>query len=526
VLTNLRHIRKKADHAPERVRDGLTPPPVPFIADPEGERRSLPLDFGIEFVAPAYEETTPVAEAATSVSSRPKPTPRISIVIAIIVFCGASLLVVIDRARFPQAHSFRIGLALFICLVVLAHRYAADIDGRGTTSVAVVPMIGAALLFNAYGVAAVTVAFAVVAKLKAHSPIHRMLFNFGCMLLADGAAVLIFREMVHGPLAQARYVQMLVPGFLAGLTFYLVNHLLICLIRSMAERRRALDIWSEDYRWLWPHYVMAGLLGMTLSVTYEVMGAAVTIVMASPVALMHLAITQFIRRTTGYVNELRRLNRQLSDSYESTLQALSRALDTRDAETEEHSQRVRRYTELIGRRFGLPEGEIAHLSRGALLHDIGKIGVPDAILLKPAQLTADEVEAMRKHPVIGHAMIAHIPFLTRAADIVLHHHESFDGSGYPGRLAGEEIPLGARIFAVVDTFDAMTSDRPYRRALSFEDAFAEIQRERGRQFDPRIVDTLLSLSVEELIECRDGISLGLSREPRRESTWSPSVATA
>ena len=258
VLTNLRHIRKKADHAPERVRDGLTPPPVPFIADPEGERRSLPLDFGIEFVAPAYEETTPVAEAATSVSSRPKPTPRISIVIAIIVFCGASLLVVIDRARFPQAHSFRIGLALFICLVVLAHRYAADIDGRGTTSVAVVPMIGASLLFNGPGIAVAAAVFALVAKFKAHSPIHRMLFNFGCMLLADGAAVLIFREMVHGPLAQARYVQMLVPGFLAGLTFYLVNHLLICLIRSMAERRRALDIWSEDYRWLWPHYVMAG----------------------------------------------------------------------------------------------------------------------------------------------------------------------------------------------------------------------------------------------------------------------------
>ncbi len=526
VLTNLRHIRKKADHAPERVRDGLTPPPVPFIADPEGERRSLPIDTGIDLVAAVYEESVPEEEAAKSASSRPNPTPAMLVVIGSIVVVGLGSTLAISSLDYPRAHQPWIGLTIFAMLVFLAHRYAADIDGRGTTSVAVVPMIGASLLFNGPGIAVAAAVFALVAMFKAHSPIHRMLFNFGCMLLADGAAVLIFREMVHGPLAQARYVQMLVPGFLAGLTFYLVNHLLICLIRSMAERRRALDIWSEDYRWLWPHYVMAGLLGMTLSVTYEVMGAAVTIVMASPVALMHLAITQFIRRTTGYVNELRRLNRQLSDSYESTLQALSRALDTRDAETEEHSQRVRRYTELIGRRFGLPEGEIAHLSRGALLHDIGKIGVPDAILLKPAQLTADEVEAMRKHPVIGHAMIAHIPFLTRAADIVLHHHESFDGSGYPGRLAGEEIPLGARIFAVVDTFDAMTSDRPYRRALSFEDAFAEIQRERGRQFDPRIVDTLLSLSVEELIECRDGISLGLSREPRRESTWSPSVATA
>ncbi len=526
-LTNIRHVGARADRMLES--SGGAPNSPPAVVAPgryAADRSPLPIDTGIDLVASVYEEPVPEEEAATSASSRPKPTPIMLVVIGSIVVLGLGSTLAIARLNLPRAHHPWIGLALFAALVLFAHRYAADIDGRGTTSVSVVPQIGAALLFNAPGIAVAAAIFALVAMFKAHSPIHRMLFNFGCMLLAEGAALICFRVMVHGPLSETSYVRMLAPGLLAGLTFYLVNHLLICLIRSMAERRKALDIWSEDYRWLCPHYLMAGLLGTTLGITYEVLGVLVTIVMASPVALMHLAITQFIQRTTGYVNELRRLNRQLSDSYESTLQALSRALDTRDAETEEHSQRVRRYTELIGRRFGLPEEEIAHLSRGALLHDIGKIGVPDAILLKPAQLTEEEVEAMRKHPVIGHAMITHIPFLTHAAEIVLHHHESFDGSGYPKGLAGEQIPLGARIFAVVDTLDAMTSDRPYRRALSFEEALAEIQHESGRQFDPHIVDTILALSVEELIRCRDDIVLQTARNPHPQTSLSPSVASA
>jgi hypothetical protein len=478
--------------------------------------------FGNLFAEPASGIQPPVEASAKP----PKPTPQISIFIACIVALGILLSISIEGRHFPPAHTPWIGLALFVGLVVLAHRYAADVDGRGTTSVAVVPMIAGALLFNGLGIVAVATAFSLVAKLKAHSPIHRMLFNFGCMLLATGSAALAFRLFIHGSLALTSYDRMLIPGILSGLVFYLVNHLFLCLIRSLAEHRSSLEIWREDYRWLWPHYAAAGLLGATLGVTYEVMGWVVTIVMASPVALMHLAITQFIRRTTGYVDELRRLNRQLSDSYESTLQALSRALDTRDAETEEHSQRVKRYTELIGRRFGLPDEEIAHLCRGAMLHDIGKIGVPDAILLKPAPLSASEIEAMRKHPTIGYTMIAHIPFLAKAAEIVLYHHESYDGTGYPSRLAGEEIPLGARIFAVVDTLDAMTSDRPYRKAVTFEEALAEIQRERGRQFDPVIVDSLLAVSISELVRCRDDARWETAPDEQLQSAPSLSAAPA
>ena len=496
----------KRHRASKDALDGLIPTAdVAATHDPISLPLEDPFDLDLGFFAdgdvqPGQETET----AAETREARSKTSVRVLVFIGFVVMTGILLALVVNEQHFPEAHSPWVGLVIFVGLVVLAHRYAADLNGLGTTSVAVVPMIAAALLFNAPGIVAASAAFAVVAKIKASSPIHRMLFNFGCMLLATGGTVLIFRSMVHGTVQHHAFEQILVPGIVGGLVFYAVNHVLLCLVRALAEQRSSVEIWREDYRWLWPHYAVAGLLGMTLGLSYELMGTAATIVMASPVALMHLAITQFIQRTNGYVNELRRLNRQLSDSYESTLQALSRALDTRDAETEEHSQRVRRYTELIGRRIGLDDEEIAHLSRGALLHDIGKIGVPDAILLKPKGLTAAEVEAMRKHPMIGYTMIAHIPFLAAAAEIVLHHHESYDGSGYPGGLARDQIPLGARIFAVVDTLDAMTSDRPYRNALSFDEAFAEIKRERGRQFDPEIVDALLSVTISELIRCRDG----------------------
>jgi HD-GYP domain-containing protein (c-di-GMP phosphodiesterase class II) len=159
---------------------------------------------------------------------------------------------------------------------------------------------------------------------------------------------------------------------------------------------------------------------------------------------------------------------------------------------------VRRYSQLIARHYGLSEEEIEHLSRGALLHDIGKIGVPDAILLKKGRLTPEETEQMRRHPTIGFTMIAHIPFLAKAAEVVLHHHEAFDGSGYPSGLGGHRIPLGARIFTVVDALDAMTSNRPYRAALPFEEALEEIRRCSGSQFDPHIVDVLTSIPLDEL----------------------------
>jgi putative nucleotidyltransferase with HDIG domain len=183
----------------------------------------------------------------------------------------------------------------------------------------------------------------------------------------------------------------------------------------------------------------------------------------------------------------------LERSYGMTLEALGGALDLKDAETEGHSRRVTVFTIAIARAMGLSKDQIDVIARGAFLHDIGKMAIPDAILRKPGKLTPDEIKIMQEHCYHGYQILKKIPFLTEAAEIVYAHQEHFDGTGYPRQLKGEEIPLGARLFAVADTLDAMTMDRPYRKAQSLAAAREEINRWSGRQFDPEVVKVFLSL---------------------------------
>jgi response regulator RpfG family c-di-GMP phosphodiesterase len=198
--------------------------------------------------------------------------------------------------------------------------------------------------------------------------------------------------------------------------------------------------------------------------------------------------------------ELSRALRELEATYSQTLWSLVAALDAREHETSDHSQRVVRYSLAVARRLGLPERDLPDLGRGALLHDIGKIGVPDAILLKAGKLSEQEWAEMKRHPQIGYDILRSIHFLEPSAQLVLTHQERFDGGGYPHGLAGDTIPIAARIFAIADTFDALTSDRPYRRAVSCEAARAEIARCSGTQFDPRCANAFLSFSSDELAE--------------------------
>jgi putative nucleotidyltransferase with HDIG domain len=184
---------------------------------------------------------------------------------------------------------------------------------------------------------------------------------------------------------------------------------------------------------------------------------------------------------------------EIEKSYDILLEALGDALDLKDNETEFHSRRVTAFTIAIASKMGLPKEEIKVIARGAFLHDIGKIAIPDEILNKPGKLTDDEMAIMREHAYSGYKMLSKIPFLAQAAEIVHAHQERYDGTGYPSGLKGDQIPLGARIFSIADTLDAMTMDRPYRPAQSFDAARKEIERWSGRQFDPRIVKVFLEM---------------------------------
>jgi response regulator RpfG family c-di-GMP phosphodiesterase len=243
--------------------------------------------------------------------------------------------------------------------------------------------------------------------------------------------------------------------------------------------------------------------------------------------MVTLAVERALRKRQGVLAakmaafdqslELQRFGDRLQEASQEALEMLVAVLDARERETMCHSKRVSEFAVHLGQVMHLSENEIETLRRAALLHDVGKVGIPDAILGKPCDLTEAERDEMRRHPEIGYRILQAVASLHPAAEIVLAHHANFDGSGYPVTWAGERIPLGARIFSVVDCFDAMTSDRPYRSALSGEEARREIVRCSGTQFDPGVVAAFASveLRVWDEIRARVGADVRSESSPAR-----------
>jgi putative nucleotidyltransferase with HDIG domain len=211
------------------------------------------------------------------------------------------------------------------------------------------------------------------------------------------------------------------------------------------------------------------------------------------------ALGQLARTFDQMAEALQEREAELTLAYDTTLEGWARALELRDLETEGHTQRVTELAIRLARAMGVPEAELVHMRRGALLHDIGKMGIPDSILLKPGKLTDEEWQIMRRHPVYVFEMLLPIRYLRPALDIPYCHHEKWDGTGYPRGLRGEEIPLAARIFAVADVWDALRSDRPYRKAWSDEKALKYIREQAGKHFDPRVVEVFLQMLAEAKI---------------------------
>ncbi len=219
------------------------------------------------------------------------------------------------------------------------------------------------------------------------------------------------------------------------------------------------------------------------------------------------------RQLERYAADLREVFKQerhraqeLRESYRATVQALSNAVEARDSYTGKHAERVTAYGIALARATGLDTDLTPGIEFGFLLHDVGKVAVPDAILFKPGALDDAEFALIAQHPVVGSEILKHVDFLGEGKLVVRHHHERWDGSGYPDRLSGDEIPLAARVFAVADALDALTTDRPYRRGTRFARAREEIREHSGSQFDPEVVAALDTISDERLAALRDGVA--------------------
>jgi response regulator RpfG family c-di-GMP phosphodiesterase len=257
---------------------------------------------------------------------------------------------------------------------------------------------------------------------------------------------------------------------------------------------------AEDFR-VALQAVNAGEVYRIISKPWHQQELLATVTQASEAARLRREnerLTSEVQRQNVQLREMNgRLEEMVRARTQALLEGLIAALDYRDAETQWHSRRVSLYARRLAEQMGLQEPELTVIEHGALLHDIGKIGVRDRVLLKPGPLTADEWTEMRRHPELGWSLLQRVDYLRPASAIVLQHQEKWDGTGYPAALRGEDIVVGARIFHVVDTLDAITSDRPYRKSRPFDDARAEIVRCGGTQFDPRIVEAFLAVPPED-----------------------------
>jgi putative nucleotidyltransferase with HDIG domain len=257
---------------------------------------------------------------------------------------------------------------------------------------------------------------------------------------------------------------------------------------------------AEDFR-VALQAVNAGEVFRIISKPWHQQELLATVQQAAEAARLRLEnerLTAEVQRQNGQLREINsRLEEMVRHRTQALLEGLIAALDYRDAETQWHSRRVSLYARRLAESLGMTEPDLTVIEHGALLHDIGKIGVRDRVLLKPGPLTNDEWSEMKRHPELGWALLQRVDYLRPASAIVLQHQEKWDGSGYPTGLRGEEIVIGARIFHVVDTLDAITSDRPYRRSRPFSEARDEISRCRGSQFDPAVVDAFLKVAPED-----------------------------
>ncbi len=379
-------------------------------------------------------------------------------------------------------------------------------------SVSAVGALAGAALFGPRAALALAITTAAVEWSARRQSLHHVLFNVGALSLASLAAVGAFSLHgldLHGDLGRILTV---VAGIAAGLAYFAVNMGLVSLATSVEGHEKWWRAFQERFAWLVPHYLVYGFIAGVIFLGYESAHLWAFAVFAVPLFLMRKTQEAYLRHTQKSAQKLRdaaetiqtqnvsleQANRLLKERSTAAMESLSATVDARDAYTAGHSRRVQQLALAIGRELDLSQAELDLLGHAALFHDIGKLAIPDAILLKPAGLTETEWSLMQKHAEEGARIIDRLGFLNDAVPAIRHHHERFDGAGYPDRLKGEEIPLGARIIHVADALDSMLTTRNYRAARPAADALRELRRAAGSQFSPRCVSALERiLPVEE-----------------------------
>lgn len=317
---------------------------------------------------------------------------------------------------------------------------------------------------------------------KPRPRVIQILFNFANLALSISLAHLVFHSQFAYDLG-LRWPLLLAA---ASTTYFAMNTMSVSGIIAMTERRNPVLVWKECYLWSFPYYLLGALIAGGVSIINRSLGWQVAILVLPVVYWIYRSYRTYLDRLEAE----KKHTEAIADLHLRTIEALSLAIEAKDHNTHDHLKRVQTYAMQIGKDLGVDEAQRNAIRAAAMLHDIGKLAVPEHILSKPGRLTPEEFEKLKIHPVVGAEILDRVQFPYPVVPIVRSHHERWNGTGYPDGLSGEGIPIGARILSAVDCFDALTSERPYRRAISPDEAMALLRAESGRSYDPRVVDCI------------------------------------
>jgi diguanylate cyclase (GGDEF)-like protein/putative nucleotidyltransferase with HDIG domain len=506
---------------------------------PPAVKRALALDspqrMAPEPLAPLPEAQAPELNGkAPDEPAQPEATDAkdtgLSIYVALLCAGAALIAGLSSYAAIPDSPWL---FGALIVSVVLLDAVRIDVFDRANLSPAAVPTLALAFLYGPVGPIAAEAMIA-AGRIVRRDPVLKWAFDFGALSLAGAAAAATFDAFpgvgITAPL--------LAVAILAGAVYYVVNSALLAVVMALAESRGPISVWRERLAWMAPHYLVFGLIAGTFVIAEDYLGPYTFAIFALPVVTLWIAEKQYLDRSRANVTELRETNdelqtantrmrrllednqqllRRMHRSYLSTITSLARAVEAKDPYTSGHTERVARLALMLAEELGFDDTQLRAVEVGAIIHDIGKVGIADEILLKPGPLDPDEVREMRKHPELASYIVADLELPPVVKQMVRSHHERYDGTGYPDGLAGEEIPLSGRLLSVADALDAMTSDRPYRKAMPLETACREIRDMSGSQFCPRVVSALMDL-LERRPELRATFPAAAPAEPEAELT--------
>ncbi len=439
--------------------------------------------------------------------------------IALIISAGI-FFTALNYSIFPPHITYE--LIFFLALTAVAGIFKVSLPFFGTLSIAYIFVFTTLLVFGVTESILASIVSSLMASLfnvRKRNPLYRVLFNISATALTSAGAANIFIIM-RGTPGTISIPRDLIAVFSYTFAFYVINTFLVSAAISLSGSGSIITIWRENYLWTAINYFIAGS-SIALLLAHLMLSFNVYLFMLS-LPIIYISYYSF----KIYLSKLekdKKHSKELADLYLSIIEALAFAIDAKDQTTERHLRRVQNLALGIAKEMKMEKNEFEALKAASLLHDIGKIAVPEYILNKPGKLTPEEFKSMNAHSDIGADILETVKFPYPLGPIVRHHHEKYDGSGYPEGLKETEIPLGARILAIVDCYDALTTDRPYRKALSRREVVQYMEREAGRLFDPKLVEIMLGNLEKFDISYQD---LEASEEKIREEIFPHSGSSA